>query len=583
VWVHDVRVTDLAAVEAPVVTYSWGAQGRVVGEDLVGSSRVWSYRGGQLTGFQQGASVSVLGYDHAGRLSTETTGGVTVSYGYDPASQLISVTASNGTATSYTYQHGRRVNETTNTASTTYHWDPNTKRLVATTGAELSVFGYDSAGRLTRRVSYTDTVDYDYDPAGRLRRTSVNGGWSSQRSYNGDDQLVTVETTTGTTRIDWDPTQAVPQPLDLADDAGTVNLLGPDGHWATGHRGHTTTGLVMDAHGNIAPNPNTTFAVTTTMDPFGRPSSPQDPNPRLGYRGELHIDGFIHLRARDLDPTLGAFFQPDPLDGINGTPTITNPYHYTDNNPLNKQDPTGMRPADRSLRSPRGLRGGGIFQSPQPPPQVACPGLVSRKPHGDDNNGPLNRTDDDTFMPPPPAGPGPVERDLWDWAKKVVSDAWQGTFSGDVWGLCGGASLDAVYSVDLSDCVLDNGDKLGTIEWIGEGVGAPSAGLTGGYIVSNGQTLRDLEGDAVCLGGGAWVVAAEVCFSLKAGKISGLVNVEDLNVPDDFTGIFTVYVGGSFSAGGCVHLVFGYAWVQELIDYPNFLGPIIPPPSRAFR
>ncbi|WP_334142433.1 hypothetical protein [Rhabdothermincola sp.] len=37
VWVDDVRVTDLAAVEAPVVTYSWDAQGRVVGEDLVGS------------------------------------------------------------------------------------------------------------------------------------------------------------------------------------------------------------------------------------------------------------------------------------------------------------------------------------------------------------------------------------------------------------------------------------------------------------------------------------------------------------------------------------------------------------------
>ncbi|MBI2706559.1 MAG: hypothetical protein HYX32_14900 [Actinobacteria bacterium] len=132
---------------------------------------------------------------------------------------------------------------------------------------------------------------------------------------------------------------------------------------------------------------------------------------------------------------------------------------------------------------------------------------------------------------------------------------------------------------------MDNGDKLGTIEWIGEGVGALSVGLTGGYIVSNGQTLRDLEGDAACLGGGAWVVAAEVCFSLKAGKISGLINVENLDVPDDFTGVFTVYVGddGSFSVGGGAHLVFGYAWVQELIDYPNFLGPIIPPRDNAFR
>lgn len=61
-----------------------------------------------------------------------------------------------------------------------------------------------------------------------------------------------------------------------------------------------------------------------------------------------------------------------------------------------------------------------------------------------------------------------------------------------------------------------------------------------------------------------------------AGRDGGIV-------PDDFTGIFTVYVGGSFSAGGGAHLVFGYAWVQELVVYPNFLGPIIPPPTRAFR
>ena len=153
---------------------------------------------------------------------------------------------------------------------------------------------------------------------------------------------------------------------------------------------------------------------------------------------------------------------------------------------------------------------------------------------------------------------------------------------GQAWGVCGGATLDAVYSVDTSGCVLDNGDKLGTIGWLGEGVGVLSVGVSGGYIVSNGQTLRDLEGDAVCLGGGAVVVTAEVCFSLKPGNISGMTGVEKLSVPDDFTGIFTVFIGGSFSAGAGGHLVFGYAWVQELIDYPDLLGPVIPPPSGSF-
>jgi len=36
----------------------------------------------------------------------------------------------------------------------------------------------------------------------------------------------------------------------------------------------------------------------------------------------------------------------DPLDGVDGTTTVANLYHYTDNNPLNKTDPTGMRARD---------------------------------------------------------------------------------------------------------------------------------------------------------------------------------------------------------------------------------------------
>jgi len=36
---------------------------------------------------------------------------------------------------------------------------------------------------------------------------------------------------------------------------------------------------------------------------------------------------------------LGTYGTPDPLDGIAGTTTETNPYHYTDNDPTNKTDP----------------------------------------------------------------------------------------------------------------------------------------------------------------------------------------------------------------------------------------------------
>jgi hypothetical protein len=46
------------------------------------------------------------------------------------------------------------------------------------------------------------------------------------------------------------------------------------------------------------------------------------------------------------------FTTPDPLDGVDGTTTIANPYHYADNDPLNKTDPLGLRPGDDDTFDP---------------------------------------------------------------------------------------------------------------------------------------------------------------------------------------------------------------------------------------
>lgn len=40
----------------------------------------------------------------------------------------------------------------------------------------------------------------------------------------------------------------------------------------------------------------------------------------------------------------------DPLDGVDGTPTLANPWHYTDNDPLNRVDPLGLRGGGANLR-----------------------------------------------------------------------------------------------------------------------------------------------------------------------------------------------------------------------------------------
>lgn len=45
----------------------------------------------------------------------------------------------------------------------------------------------------------------------------------------------------------------------------------------------------------------------------------------------------------------GTFTTRDPLDGVDGLTTVSNPYHYVSNDPLNQVDPMGLRQTDSDL------------------------------------------------------------------------------------------------------------------------------------------------------------------------------------------------------------------------------------------
>jgi RHS repeat-associated protein len=105
-----------------------------------------------------------------------------------------------------------------------------------------------------------------------------------------------------------------------------------------------------DHHGSVIEQPANPAVIDapTSFDPFGQPDTAvADHQP--GYRAEATTAGLIHLRNRDYDPTTGQFLTPDPLDGVNGTPTVANTHHYTNNDPLNLTDPLGLRARDGSL------------------------------------------------------------------------------------------------------------------------------------------------------------------------------------------------------------------------------------------
>ncbi|RIK02116.1 MAG: hypothetical protein DCC48_18480 [Acidobacteria bacterium] len=147
----------------------------------------------------------------------------------------------------------------------------------------------------------------------------------------------------------------MPQVLTVDDGAGAdafvygANRIGID-------RAEGSNGVFSyDPFGSALRNPDTAEVVRAdAYSPYGQQANPafNDPlahTPAFGYRGELMLDNTIHLRARTYVPAEGVFTTRDPLDGAAGTPTVTSPYHYTANDPINKVDPLGLRPGDCSF------------------------------------------------------------------------------------------------------------------------------------------------------------------------------------------------------------------------------------------
>lgn len=372
----------LATVTDPVLdvtTYDYDDDGVLVYEDLLGDQfRSWTPDPdtGQIVEYQQHAAGDVrsttLTWDETGRLESETTGATTRTYGYDAAGQLTSETVGDpgtGDDTLYAYDEaGRRQAMIQGDTTTTYQWSldeatPATLTLQIDEKEEATTHTYDQTGRLITIDGPDDTVDIDYDTRGLptdIETTTADGVYLEERAYAGDGTLRTVEITdpsTSSLPIDllWDHTNPGVAQILASTAAGAYTTRAVYGHGRIG--AETITGdaqvLAADHLGStIRTTETANLAVASRYDPYGNPRGPRNPShiPAFGYRGELTTSHGVHLRARDYQPHTGLFTTTDPLDGINGTTTITHPHHYTNNNPLNLTDPTGMIVTEGSHR-----------------------------------------------------------------------------------------------------------------------------------------------------------------------------------------------------------------------------------------
>ncbi len=86
-----------------------------------------------------------------------------------------------------------------------------------------------------------------------------------------------------------------------------------------------------------------TLTGTTSYDAFGAVRSQTGASLSLGYTGELTdpSTGFVDLRARELDPTLGRFLSADTVQPNAPGSQGYNLYAYVANNPTTWTDPSG--------------------------------------------------------------------------------------------------------------------------------------------------------------------------------------------------------------------------------------------------
>jgi len=388
---------------AAVAMYSYDGDGNMTSEDLGnGQARTYTYDNtlghtGEAKTYHQvihNASpnpdtvtntTALWRPDGRLKLETDTLAGITKNYQYDNAGQVscqsiaggcqsntATCTATTTTEFRYTYNtRGSRLCSANGDGTTTnYSYDDNarlTGSVNSTSGA--TTYHSDDDGRRDSQTAAGVTIATNYDDRGLPNtKTKTQSGTTStieSRTYDGHQQMTRLVTPNTAYDLVWDETRPVPQILDGWAN-GTNYVRSNYGLERINYRTGPYTAYMYsyDMHDSVIATPSA-LAPSNGYDPFGAPApgSAATFDTYMGYKGEQTINDLVYLRARDYDPKTGSFTKRDPLDGVPGTTTQANPYHYVNNDPLNGTDPTGLRCTD-----------GNCYGPPPPPPPLACAG-----------------------------------------------------------------------------------------------------------------------------------------------------------------------------------------------------------------
>lgn len=219
-------------------------------------------------------------------------------------------------------------------------------------GTKVTSYTYDATGNTAAVTNTAGTKALTWNGQGKLDKI-IGTGESAGTGYlydTGGNQLIRRDPTSTTLNLGTDQIT-----LDTASGKVTnVRTYGMPGGLSVTRTTSTTSGSTLtyqssDHHGTggVQFKVSDLAHVRRASDPFGNERGTQPaPGAWAGDKGFLggtkeKSTGFTLLGAREYDPTTGRFISADPIINA-GNPQQWNAYAYSENDPVNKSDATGL-------------------------------------------------------------------------------------------------------------------------------------------------------------------------------------------------------------------------------------------------
>ncbi|MFZ3493732.1 polymorphic toxin-type HINT domain-containing protein [Streptomyces sp. 5.8] len=219
-------------------------------------------------------------------------------------------------------------------------------------GTQVTSYTYDAVGNTAGITTTAGTKSLTWNGQGKLDKI-VGTGESAGTSYlydTGGNQLIRRDPTSTTLALGADQIT-----LDTASGkVSNVRTYGAPGGLSVTRTTSTASGSTLTYHssdhhgtGGVQFKASDLTYIRRASDPFGNERGTQPaPGAWAGDKGFVggtkeKSTGFTLLGAREYDPATGRFISPDPIIDA-GDPQQWNAYAYSNNDPINKSDPSGL-------------------------------------------------------------------------------------------------------------------------------------------------------------------------------------------------------------------------------------------------